>query len=470
MPASDADSPRERLDDRAEAVRDRTTRVLRTAREHARPPVVAAHERLRAAASRDPGGVVEDAAAIAFAALLHVLVRYLPQYLHALGAGPAAIGLVGSVGILAGALWPYLRGSASSVVERTGRLASVPRPTARRALASVGPALWLLAPQTGSAPSVAWTVGAVLAGVLCVGAWPSKGFEMAFSVPTWGSRSRSARRPSNASGARRYLSASLVALVLAAALSPLFPTFRAEFGVASALTAAVGLTAALVVRDNQPTPTGARAAGVRWPDIADLLSRLRSLPASSRRLLTADALVQFAAGATSVFVVRVVVGVLGVDAVLLGRRFGPVALFGAFAAVELAVALAGSLAARRLTDDGTRAPLAAVDLLAVASFPLLLTSAPAAPSAVAALFALSGLRALGRPARRALVEAVLPESVGAREYRSARNAAVVPSALLGGLLYAVSPHLAFGLATAAGAVGLAEFCHFVRPLERATSD
>ena len=124
-------------------------------------------------------------------------------------------------------------------------------------------------------------------------------------------------------------------------------------------------------------------------------------------------------------------------------------------------------------------PVVALGFLVYAVFPVLLINVPAdtpltAPLVVV-LFAFSGLRFAGLPAHKALIVGPAERDTGGRvsgSYYLLRNAVVIPSAALGGLIYggfsvpgtdvsvAGDPVVAFGLASAIGLVGVAYFALF----------
>ena len=77
-----------------------------------------------------------------------------------------------------------------------------------------------------------------------------------------------------------------------------------------------------------------------------------------------------------------------------------------------------------------------------------------------ALFAFSGVRFAGLPAHKALIVGPAERDAGGRvtgSYYLVRNAVTIPSAAVGGALYALSPAVAFGTATAIGLAGVGVF-------------
>ena len=115
-------------------------------------------------------------------------------------------------------------------------------------------------------------------------------------------------------------------------------------------------------------------------------------------------------------------------------------------------------------------PVVALGFAVYALFPALLILSPADPLVVALLFAFSGLRFAGLPAHKALIVGPAERNTGGRvtgSYYLIRNTVVIPSALLGGVLYARSPELAFGTATVVGLTGVALFLVFGEEFEGA---
>jgi len=117
-------------------------------------------------------------------------------------------------------------------------------------------------------------------------------------------------------------------------------------------------------------------------------------------------------------------------------------------------------------------PVVALGFAVYAVFPVLLINAPENAAALAALFAFSGLRFAGLPAHKALIVGPAEAGTGGRatgSYYLLRNAVVIPSAAVGGAIYAVSPRAAFAGATAVGLVGVGLFLAVGEDFEAATA-
>lgn len=474
--------PDDRLDERRQAVRDSVYRWLRLAHRRLRPAADAALETASSELARDPDRTARLTAIGLSVAVLHVLVRYLPEYLRLLGAGPIVIGFVGSVGLSAPVLYrssAFDRGAAF-----LDRVESLPRSSAFGLLGSLGLVLWLLASYASVGPALSgWAWAGIAVGVLAVGSWLSFGLGSTHLTGTL--RLTCERRSDcNREVDLHIQGVTAAGFALSAVFLTLFREPRAGLLAILAIAIPIGLSAVLfqyfarnAARDDQTTEGSALGAGaVRSLPVS------RSLPASVGHFLLGETLVRFARGMVSVFVVVFVIDTVGVEATLLGRRFRPDAFFGLLVAIESAAGLLSTGVARRLTERDGRS-LVAVDFLESSLLPLALLIMPADPLAAACVFALSGLRLVGRPARRTATATALERSLGEtpmgesaaagerggavprgaiERYRVVRDVVTIPSALLGGVLYAVSPSLAFGLATVVGASGVCEFGRFVR--------
>ncbi|WP_049903883.1 hypothetical protein [Halococcus agarilyticus] len=444
----------------------------------------------RTEASVFEGSVAGDAAAsvavVAFNVALYTAIRYAPEYLRLLGNGPVVIGLFGSTATLLAVAVPRL----DSVAEQLGSNAA----PVVGALASLGVTCWLVAPQLGPTDGVR-SVALVFVGLALIESWQAVGPKTAATIGVVPQRIRDhvpqvirhAKTP-------RYV-ALLAGLPIVVGLLTLISPALTAIQVMLGLTATIGVTTTvlLAVLDEDETPamsansvsgdgpshsddssddetTDDKSIAIRDEPIRSTLDSLRSLPRSVRQPLVGDALVEFAVGMVSVFLVITVTSVLEIDVTLFGQRLRPDAFFGVCLIAEMSVALLATGPLTRLASRIGRERVVAGTLLVVALFPIALVSAPANAAIVAGLFAAFGLYRAGLPTRHAFVDAIMAGddtttetdaandiSDGRSGYRTARAALRVPSALVGGALYAVSPTLAFGLAAIVGAVGVREF-------------
>jgi MFS family permease len=415
--------------------------------------------------------LVLSLAMFAFSLGFQMTGRYMPRYLDVLGAGAVAVGAYKSLGDLLSAVYPYPGGAVS---DRIGT---------RRALTlfgvatTVGFVLWLLAarvPTLQVGPLVVPTWVWVFPGLLLVQAWKSFGLGATFalvkqSVP----RSELATGFASTETVRRvaFLAGPLAAAALLAG-GDFRGGFLAILGVAAGV-AALGTLAQHYLYDASGDTVGSSFEGV-----TDVVADLRSMPPELPPLLAGDALVRWANGMVYAFFVLVVTDLREV-----GFRFGGVAVggtrvgalslnpdayFGVLLAVEMAVALATMVPTAKLARRVGLKPVVALGFLVYGGFPALLISAPAGQWLYAGLFALSGLRFAGLPAHKALIVGPAERDAGGRvtgSYYLVRNAVTVPAGVVGGLLYAASPGLAFWVASAVGLAGVAVFLAFGRELD-----
>ncbi|WP_424016554.1 MFS transporter [Halorientalis pallida] len=421
---------------------------------------------LRAFFALERDVLVLSVAMFAFSLGFQMTGRYVPRYMSLLGAGGLAIGLYGTVGNLISAVYPYPGGALS---DRIGSRLAL---TAFGLASTVGFLVWLAAPLVGTVtvdPSVIplVTVEAVVLpvgiflGLFLAQAWKSFGLGATFAVVKQAvPPERLATGFASTETVRRL--AFLVGPLFAAALIAVYG-FDLGFRAVLLVAAAFGLVA--TVAQHVLYDASDDSIGKSFEGISAVADDLRSMPSALPPLLAGDTLVRFANGMVYVFFVIVVTELLAVDATLpVVGYLSPDALFGVLLAVEMVVALASMVPMARLADRVGLKPVVALGFAVYASFPILLINAPADPWVVGLLFAFSGLRFAGLPAHKALIVGPAEQNAGGRvtgAYYLLRNTLTIPSALVGGYLYdAVSPELAFGVATAIGLVGTGVFLVF----------
>ena len=436
---------------------------------------------LRRALALERDVLVLSAAMFAFSLGFQMTSRYVPRYMSTLGAGAVAIGLFGTASNLVSAVYPYPGGALS---DRIG---------SRRALtlfglaSTVGFLVWLFAdlfgtvvvPPVGTTLEVAgrsvvvgWLEPAavpvgVFLGLLFAQAWKSLGLGATFAVV------KQAVEPEElatgfASTETFRRTAFLLGPLLAAGVLSVF-AFETGFRVVLAVAAAVGFVAT-VVQHELYEPSG-DSVGKSFAGVRSVVADLRGMPDELRPLLLGDTLVRFANGMVYVFFVIVVTEFLavGVDLPVAGS-LSPDAYFGVLLALEMLVALLVMVPVSRLSRRVGLKPVVALGFAVYAVFPVLLISAPADAGVLALLFAFSGLRFAGLPAHKALVVGPAERGAGGRvtgSYYLVRNVVVVPSAAVGGAIYAASPETAFTVATAIGLLGVALFLAFGEEFEAA---
>jgi len=428
--------------------------------------------------------LVLSLAMFAFSLGFQMTTRFLPDYIIALGGSELLVGLFGTVGNVVAALYPYPGGALSD------RIGSRYALTLFGALSTAGFLLWLLAPGLGTVTVAGLSVRPwvwVFVGLLLAQAWKSFGLGATFAVVKQATDpSRLAAGFASTEVFRR--TAFFAGPVLAGVLIGLHPEFTVSFRYVLAvgvLAGALGTVTQHLLYDAGDDGIGDSFAGV-----GRVRRDLREMPGPLGPLLVGDTLVRFANGMVYVYFIVVVTRLfeVGLEASLslpaLGRvavDLSPQAFFGYLLGVEMAVALLVMMPAAKLAERVGLKPVVAAGFAVYAVFPLALITAPGTAPAMVLLFAFSGLRFAGLPSHKALIVGPADRDAGGRvtgSYYLLRNTAVIPSAALGGLLWAGvpgwlpggglydgSPALAFGVASAVGLVGTAYFLVFGEEFE-----
>jgi MFS family permease len=406
--------------------------------------------------------LVLSVAMFAFSLAFQMTSRYVPEYLRVLGAGAGVIGLYGSVGNLISALYPYPGGAVS---DRVGSRLSL---TLFGVVTTLGFGVWYLAAAVGDVSLGVLVVpgwSLVFLGLFLTQAWKSFGLGATFAVVK-----QSVAPEHLASGFastetfRRV--GFLVGPLLAAAL--LASTAGFVGGFQRVLLVAVTFGAVATAVQHVLYDASEDSIGKAFEGLAGIHEDLLGMPATLRPLLVADTLVRFANGMVYVFFVIVVTDFLSVGFRGFGVSLRPDAFFGVLLGVEMVVALLSMVPVAKLAERTGLKPAVALGFAVYAVFPVLLIAAPADQWVLVLLFAFSGLRFAGLPAHKALIVGPAERDAGGRvtgTYYLVRNTVVIPSAAAGGVLYAMDPTVAFGVASAVGVVGVGYFLAFGREFE-----
>ncbi|KTG10760.1 MFS transporter [Haloprofundus marisrubri] len=404
--------------------------------------------------------LVLSVAMFAFSLGFQMTGRYMPRYLSVIGAGSVVIGLYGSFGNLISAVYPYPGGALS---DRIGSRVAL---TLFGLTSTLGFLLWYGADfvKNVAVGPTNLAVVVVFFGLVLSQAWKSFGLGATFaivkqSVPA----DRLATGFASTETFRR--TAFLLGPLIAAGLLASY-TFEVGFGYVLLVAAGFGLLATAaqhLLYDSSEDSFGKSFAGV-----SAIVSDLRGLPDPLRPLLVADTLVRFANGMVYVFFVIVVTELfdVGVTLPVVGSLDAD-AYFGVLLAIEMAVALLVMVPVANLARRVGLKPVVALGFAVYAVFPAMLILAPQVvtvnATVLALLFVFSGLRFAGLPAHKALIVGPAERDAGGRvtgSYYLVRNAVTIPSAVVGGWLYASSPTLAFSVATVVGVAGTAYFLVF----------
>src|SRR5215510_14308651 len=358
--------------------------------------------------------------------------KFLPKYLEALGASVPIIGLFGTAEDFLDAIYQYPGGW---IADRLGR---------RNAfflflgLACIGYLFYLFGSFwpfifIGLVFAMAWQSMASPAIFAIIGdALPPNKRAMGFSVQSILKR---------------------VPIVVAPIIGGLIITSR---GIVNGIR--IGLVVTLFA-------AGARSLLVRLINITheshqsiNIFGVWDSFQAGLKRLLVSDIFIRTCEGMTDVLIVLYVTNVLGVS----------VARFGTLVAILFVTTLVIYLPAAKAADRVGRRPFIIATFCAFALYPLAIISAHNFPGLVIA-FIIGGLREIGEPARKAMIVDFAEPGLRARSvglYYLLRSLAITPAALVGALLWKLTPQTPFAIAGITGVIGTFLFILTVREIPR----
>ena len=349
--------------------------------------------------------------------------KFLPKYLEALGATTPIIGLFGTAENFFDAIYQYPGGW---LADRIGR---------RRAflsfvvLAATGYLIYLVSNSwplvfLGLAFAMAWQSMASPAIFAIIGdSLPPDRRAMGFTV-----QSILKRVP--------IVFAPLIGGLLIAKLGLLE-------GIRSGLAITLGLaivTVLLLSRIN---------VEVRPPDSIKIRGVWRSFDSALKRLLISDVIVRMCEGMTGVLTILYVTNVQGFSA---GR-------FGTLIAIQMITSIIVYIPAGRIAGRVGRKPFVILTFICFALFPLAIVLSSSF-TLLALAFVVGGLREIGEPSRKAMIVDFARQDVRARTvglYYLVRSLSITPAAVIGGLLWKLSPEVPFVTATAIGIVATIVF-------------
>jgi len=401
-------------------------------------------------------------ALFAFSLGFQMVSRYMPRYLSVLGASAFVIGIFGSFGKFISAFYPYPGGLISD------RLGSRNALTWFGIISCLGFVLWLLAPYLGfsvlgfSIPTWFW----IFPGLVLAQAWKSFGLGAMYAVVKQ-SVSRKNLATGFASTETFRRTGFLLAPLIAAGVLFLITDFSQGFQIILLIGLLFGISATFLQHKFYELEKD--SFGKKFEGLSSVANDLRSLPAEIKPLLIADTLIRFGNGMVYIFFVIVVTELFEVDLELFGYYLSPDVLFGILLGLEMFVALLIMIPASKFADKYGLKPVIAAGFLVYAIFPLLLISAPETAWAMLILFAFSGLRFAGLPSHKALIVGPAEKDEGGKitgTYYTIRNFIIIPSSMLGGILYSLSPEIAFGIASIIGILGTGYFLIKGKELEK----
>lgn len=353
--------------------------------------------------------------------------KFLPKYLESLGAGTLVIGMFGTAKDFFDAIYQYPGGwLADHLGRRHAFLVFI-------ALATIGYLIYMLSPAwpyvfLGLALSMAWhsmaspAIFAVIGDVL-----PKEKRAMGFTLQSILKRVPLMLAP--LVGGALIASAGILTGVRRGLLLTL---------ILAAVAAMLVLTINIPKLKGEPT----RLKGV-W----------QSFHSALKRLLISDTIIRTCEGLTEVLIIIYATNVVGIS----------IAQYGVLVAIQMATAILVYLPAARIADRIGRKPFVIATFACFALFPLTVALSKGFFSLVFA-FIIGGLREIGEPSRKAMIVDFAEPALRARSvglYYLVRSLTITPAAVLGGLLWKLSPQTPFLLAAAIGIIGMLVFAFTV---------
>ncbi|HEY9181081.1 MAG TPA: MFS transporter [Candidatus Baltobacteraceae bacterium] len=212
---------------------------------------------------------------------------------------------------------------------------------------------------------------------------------------------------------------------------------------------AIGLGIILAVIALAVQLTRYRDTGNAMLSFREIITDVVELHPRLRRLLLSDIIVRFGQGTAEIYIVVYVVHVLGMTS----------AVFGLLVGLAMATSLVVYIPVARIADARGSEVWVSLTYGFFAAFPLVLGFASTVWVAVLA-FVLMGLREIGEPPRKAMIVELARagrRSVDVGSYYLVRGLAVFPASLLGGWLWRMTPRATFWAAGAIAACGLIVF-------------
>ena len=168
-----------------------------------------------------------------------------------------------------------------------------------------------------------------------------------------------------------------------------------------------------------------------------------------KRLLLSDVIIRVCEGLSDLFVILYVTHVLNVSA---GQC-------GLLVAIQMTTSMLVYIPAGRIADRIGRKPFVIATFTCFALFPLFIVLSTGLMSLVGA-FIVGGLREIGEPSRKALIVDFADPNFRARTvglYYLVRSLSITPAAMIGGLLWNITPAAPFLVASAIGVAGVIVF-------------
>jgi MFS family permease len=181
----------------------------------------------------------------------------------------------------------------------------------------------------------------------------------------------------------------------------------------------------------------------------DIRSVWRTFHSSLKRLLVSDVIIRTCEGMTGVITILYVTNI----------KHATVTQYGTLVAIQMLTSIVVYIPAGKIADRLGRKPFVIATFLSFALFPLAIIAASSLALLVAA-FMIGGLREIGEPSRKAMIVDFAQDDVRARSvglYYLVRSLSITPAAVIGGLLWKISPEVPFVIAGIIGLFGTLVF-------------
>jgi MFS family permease len=350
--------------------------------------------------------------------------RFIPKYLEALGAPVTVVGLYGSTRDFLDGLYQYPGGW---LTDRFGRRASL---LLFIGLAIAGYFLYFIA--------TSWPY--IIAGLFFVMAWSSMANPALFAVIA----------DALPKGHRTlgFTMQSMLRRIPIGAAAWLGGLAIAAYGVRSGVrltlvgTIICGIFTVLMASRIQ-------IPALKSPEPSATSGLWTRLPAQLRRLLASDILIRICEGMVDVLMVLYATNIIGIRA----------SQYGVLVAIQMVTSILVYIPAARIADRIGRKPFVIATFACFSLFPIAVALSSDFAQLILA-FIIGGLREIGEPARKAMIaDFAEPEFRGRTVgfYYLVRSLSITPSALIGGLLWRLTPAVPFFVAGIIGIGGTLVF-------------
>lgn len=351
--------------------------------------------------------------------------RYVPKYLELLGASTLVVGLYGSLKVALSALYQYPGGVLADKIGTRNSLILF------NFVSVIGLLIYFLSPD--------WRF--FLLGTFLVLIWESMSQPVIFSLI-----GETLKRSKRTLGFSVQSILKRIPIVIAPPIGGyLIEVYGMEAGMKIGFTFSIILALLAILfqrRFYSKTEVGSRPSIEAWRLWSKMRRRLKIL-------LVVDIAARLASNMIGVYVVLYVLDVLGASPMH----------YGLLISLQMTASILSYLPSVKLVEVYGKRPFVALTFTFFAAFPAILIAIPN-PVLLPLAFMVRGLREIGEPARKALIVDLAEDAYRGRIiglYYLIREAIMIPAPFLGGLLWSISPHMSFIVASLIGWIGVLIF-------------